>query len=147
MELWRRDSGTYIYYMARKYQDNEIFKTSHYYGYLSHTFRVDRFKQLPQQTQDGKSLGSLIRDEKKMLNRPFLAWWFPHPHEGHGRQLCQVIFQDGWKLIHDMEANETELYNLDIDQSEQNNRAPVEPERTREMLETLNQWVKGTSLN
>jgi hypothetical protein len=46
-----------------------------------------------------------------------------------------------------MEANETELYNLDIDQSEQNNRAPVEPERTREMLETLNQWVKGTSLN
>jgi len=53
-----------------------------------------------------------------------------------------VIFQDGWKLIHEMEANETELYNLDSDQSELNNRAPVEPERTREMLETLNQWVK-----
>jgi hypothetical protein len=58
-----------------------------------------------------------------------------------------VIFQDGWKLIHEMEANETELYNLDIDQSELKNRAPVEPERTREILETLNQWVKGTSLN
>ena len=68
----------------------------------------------------------------------------PHPHEGHGRQPCQVISQDGWNLIHYIEANETELYNLDIDQSERNNLAQAEPERTREMLETLNQWVQRT---
>jgi len=74
----------------------------------------------------------------------FLTWWFPHPHEGHGRQPCQVISQDGWNLIHYIEANETELYNLDIDQSERNNLAQAEPERTREMLETLNQWVQRT---
>jgi hypothetical protein len=52
-------------------------------------------KRLPKQTQDGKSLASLIRGEKKTLNRPFLAWWFPHPHEGHGRQPYQLISQDG----------------------------------------------------
>jgi hypothetical protein len=38
------------------------------------------------------------------------------------------------KLIHYIEANEMELYDLDIDQSERNNLAQAEPERTREML-------------
>ena len=103
-------------------------------------------KQLPKQTLDGQSLVPLIYGEKKSLNRPFLAWWFPHPH-GHGRQPCQAILKDGWKLVHYIEQNETELYRLDDDEGERTTSRKAEPERTRELLETLNQWVKETRRN
>lgn len=52
--------------------------------------------------------------------------------------------KDGWKLIHYIEENETELYNLDKDEGERNDLAKAEPERTREMLNTLNEWVEET---
>ncbi len=100
-------------------------------------------EQLPKQTVDGRSLVPLIHGEKKSLDRPFLAWWYPHSN-GHGTQPCQAILKDGWKLVHYMEQNETELYRLDDDEGERNNLFNAQPERTRELLETLNQWVKET---
>ena len=100
-------------------------------------------EQLPKQTVDGRSLDPLIHGEKQTLSRPFLAWWYPHSN-GHGTQPCQAILQDGWKLVHYMERNETELYRLDDDEGERNDLASVKPERTRELLETLNKWVKET---
>jgi arylsulfatase A-like enzyme len=103
-------------------------------------------KQLPEQTVDGLSLVPLIRGERKPLDRPFLAWWFPHP-QGHGRQPCQAILKDGWKVVHYIKQNETELYNLDKDEGERNDLAKAEPERTREMLNTLNEWVEKTRQN
>ena len=92
---------------------------------------------------DGRSLVSLIHGQEKTLNRPFLAWWYPHAN-GHGTQPCQAILQDGWKLVHWMEQNETELYRLDEDEGEMNDLAKKEPKRAHELLETLNQWVKET---
>ncbi len=100
-------------------------------------------EQLPKQTVDGHSLVPLIRGEKKTLNRPFLAWWYPHSN-GHGTQPCQAILKDGWKLVHFIEQNETELYRLDEDEGERNDVAKTELERTRELLATLNQWVGET---
>lgn len=100
-------------------------------------------EQLPEQTVDGRSLVPLIHGEKKSLNRPFLAWWYPHSN-GHGTHPTQAILKDGWKLVHYMDENETELYRLDDDEGERNNLAEAQPERTRELLETLNQWVKET---
>ena len=100
-------------------------------------------RQLPKQTLDGRSLVPLIRGGKKTLDRPFLAWWFPHPN-GHKRLPCQAILKDGWKLVHYIKLNETELYNLDKDVGEKNDLAKTQPERTRELLATLNQWVEET---
>jgi arylsulfatase A len=100
-------------------------------------------KQLPEQTVDGLSLVSLISGDKKRLDRPFLAWWFPHP-QGHGRQPCQAILKDGWKLVHYIKQNETEFYRLDADEGERNDLSKAQPERTREMLATLNEWVEET---
>ena len=100
-------------------------------------------EQLPKQTVDGRSLVPLIHGEQKTLNRPFLAWWYPHSN-GHGTQPCQAILQDSWKLVHYMEQNETELFRLDGDEGERNDLARDQPEKTRELLETLNQWVKET---
>ena len=100
-------------------------------------------KQQPQQTVDGHSLVPLIRGEKKKLKRPFLAWWYPHAN-GHGTQPCQAILKDGWKLVHWMNQNETELFHLDEDEGERNDLAKKEPKKACELLETLNQWVKET---
>jgi arylsulfatase A len=100
-------------------------------------------KQLPNQTRDGQSLVPLIRGKKKTLNRPFLAWWYPHAN-GHGTQPSQAILKDGWKLIYYMKQKETELYRLEDDEGERNNLASTKPERTREMLETLEEWVIET---
>ena len=103
-------------------------------------------KQLPKQTVDGRSLVPLIRGERKTLNRPFLAWWYPHAN-GHGTQPCQAILKDGWKLVHYMKQNETELYRLDKDEGERNDLAKKEPKKARELLKTLNQWMKETGRN
>ena len=100
-------------------------------------------KQLPKQTLDGRSLVPLIHGKKKTLGRPFLAWWYPHAN-GHGTQPCQTILKDGWKLVHWMNQNETELYRLDDDVGERNDLSKKEPQKTRELLQTLNQWVKET---
>jgi hypothetical protein len=43
-----------------------------------------------------------------------------------------------------MEENETEPYHLDKDEGERNDIAETEPERTRELLATLNEWVEET---
>jgi arylsulfatase A-like enzyme len=80
------------------------------------------------------------------LGRPFLAWWYPDPR-GHKRQATQAILKDGWKLVHFIKLNETELYRLDEDEGERNDLAKTEPEKTRELLETLHQWVKYTKQN
>ena len=44
-----------------------------------------------------------------------------------------------------MNQDETELYHLDEDEGERNDLAKKEPEKVRELLETLNQWVKETA--
>ena len=103
-------------------------------------------RQLPKQTVDGHSLVPLIHGKKKTLNRSFLAWWYPHAN-GHGTQPCQAILKDGWKLVHYMKQNETELYRLDKDEGERNDLAKKNPKKARELLETLNQWVKETGRN
>jgi len=100
-------------------------------------------KQLPKQTIDGRSLVPLIRGRKKTLNRPFLAWWYPHAN-GHGTQPCQAILTDGWKLVHYIKQNETELYYLDDDAGERKNLAKAQPARASQMLNTLQAWVKET---
>ncbi|MDE0866831.1 MAG: DUF4976 domain-containing protein [Rubripirellula sp.] len=98
---------------------------------------------MPQHTLDGRSLVPLIRGETKTLNRPFLAWWYPHSN-GHGTQPSQAILKNGWKLVHCMGQNEIELHFLDDDEGERNNLAKAEPERSLQLLTTLKAWVKET---
>ena len=103
-------------------------------------------KQQPEQTVDGLSLVPLIRGDKKTMERPFLAWWYPDP-KGHKRQATQAILKDGWKLVHFIKLNETELYYLADDVGERNDLSKAQPQKTRELLETLNQWVEETRQN
>lgn len=64
--------------------------------------------------------------------------------KGHRRQATQAILKDGWKLVHFIKLNETELFNLDEDIGERNDLSKNHPEKTREMLATLNEWAEDT---
>ena len=57
-----------------------------------------------------------------------VAWWYPHSN-GYGTQPCQAILLDGWKLVHYMEQNETELFRLDDDEGERNDLQETSPKR------------------
>ncbi|MBT7741323.1 MAG: hypothetical protein HN727_05925 [Opitutae bacterium] len=96
------------------------------------TLELTGCKQLPKQTVDGRSLVSLIHGKTKTLDRPFLAWWYPH--SGHGAQPCQAILKDGWKLVHWMNQNEIELYHLDEGEGERNDLAKKELGKARELI-------------
>jgi hypothetical protein len=63
-----------------------------------------------------------------------------------GKPNVVVLFIDdlGWKLVHLMNQNETELYRLEEDEGERDDLAEKEPEKARELLQTLNKWVKET---
>ena len=100
-------------------------------------------KQIPEQHLDGRSLVPLIRGTQTTLERPFLAWWYPDDSV-NGDRTSLAILKEGWKLIHYLKTGITELYHLDEDQGEKNDLAKAEPERTRELLATLNQWLEET---
>ena len=70
----------------------------------------------------------------------------PHAN-GHGTAHYQAILKDGWKLVHYINQNETELYYLDKNEGERNNLAKAEPKRARQLLATLQAWVKETRRN
>jgi hypothetical protein len=55
--------------------------------------------------------------------------------------------KDGWKLVHYIAQGETELYRLDEDEGERRDLVKTQPEKTRELLETLDRWVKETGRN
>ena len=81
---------------------------------------------------------------KRFNRRSFLKTSAPNaPNAG---QFIRRDYRKGWKLVHWMNQNETELYRLDDDVGERNDLAKKEPKKTRELLQALNQWVKETAL-
>ena len=76
---------------------------------------------------DGESLLPLWRGGGA-LRRSALYWHMPTYTVMYGRTPCAVIRQGDWKLIHWMEKDEIELFNLSKDISEQNNVAAQHPE-------------------
>jgi len=55
-----------------------------------------------------------------------------------------LICRGDWKLIHFLEDDRVELYNVAEDLSESNNLAPTQPEKANELLEELNRWRDET---
>lgn len=86
---------------------------------------------------DGVSLLKLLSGSEGQLSRDTLYWHLPHYHHG---TPASVIRQGDWKLIEFLEDNSTELYNLSLDMSEQENQASAHPERVDEMRASLEAW-------
>ena len=55
-----------------------------------------------------------------------------------------VIISGDWKLIHHYEYDKTELYNLKEDISEEHDLSETEPEKAKQLLQKLNNWLEET---
>lgn len=99
---------------------------------------------LPGQHMDGVSLKPLILGDT-LGGRP-LFWHYPH-YGNQGGDPSSMIREGNWKLIHYWEDNSNELYNLKLDPSENSNIAAQNSEKTAELYEKLESWLKKVNAN
>jgi arylsulfatase A-like enzyme len=88
---------------------------------------------------DGRNLKSIIETSNGGQERP-LFWHYPHYSNQGGNPSSAVRLGD-FKLIHDLELDAYELYNLKKDIGETKNLAASLPEKTAMLKALLNNWV------
>jgi arylsulfatase A-like enzyme len=93
--------------------------------------------------QDGVSIIPLLKGEKdKSLEKRAIFWHFPH-YSNHGMQSPGSAVRLGdYKLLHYLENNTVQLFNLAKDPGEQNDLSKKEPAKAKELLILLNNWRK-----
>jgi arylsulfatase A-like enzyme len=94
---------------------------------------------------DGVSIVPLLRGSKEPVHES-LFWHFPH-YGNHGAGPASSVREGDWKLIHWIEDDSVELFNLATDLSEKNNVAAQHPEIVKNLRERLETWRKETAAN
>lgn len=92
------------------------------------------------QVVDGRSLVSCRKEIP--LERASLFWHFPC-YTGNAKP-SSAMRQGNWKLIEFFETGKAELYDLATDPSESKDLAETNPEKARELLQTLHDWQNET---
>lgn len=90
---------------------------------------------------DGVSLKSLIATNNDVLKRKAIFWHYPHYHS-QGATPYSAMRNGDWKLIHIMETNTYELYNLKSDIGETENLAIEQPKMVKKLTKKLESWKK-----
>jgi len=90
---------------------------------------------------DGISLKPLLADKKKQLKRSSIFWHYPHYHS-EGATPYSAVRHGDWKLIHIIETNTYELYNLKEDIGEKNDQASLYPKVVKQLARELEKWKK-----
>ncbi len=88
---------------------------------------------------DGASLKPILVNNKKKLKTRSLYWHYPHYHS-EGATPYSAVRQGDWKLVHIIESNTYELYNLKDDLSEDQNLAAIHPALTKRLVKSLEKW-------
>lgn len=88
---------------------------------------------------DGASLKPILVNNKKKLKTRSLYWHYPHYHS-EGATPYSAVRQGDWKLVHIIESNTYELYNLKDDLSESNNLSAIHPALTKKLIKNLEAW-------
>ncbi len=88
---------------------------------------------------DGMNLKPIIDEGKETNGRP-LFWNYPH-YSNQGGNPSSAIRLGDFKLIHDLELDTYELYNLKSDLGETKNLASTLPEKAASLKEMLNDWI------
>lgn len=88
---------------------------------------------------DGVSLKPILVNNKKKLKPRSLYWHYPHYHS-EGATPYSAVRQGDWKLIHIIESNTYELYNLNDDLGESNNLSAIHPALTKKLIKNLEEW-------
>ena len=90
---------------------------------------------------DGVSLKSLLTEKPVALKRSSLYWHYPHYHT-EGATPYSAVRNGDWKLIHIIETNTFELYNLKTDSGETSNLASSQPAIVKRLTKELEKWKK-----
>lgn len=99
----------------------------------------------PEQHLDGQSLQSAIEGQSNStLKKRALCWTYPHTH-GSGHKPSHAIRKGNWKLIHFDSDNSNELYQIDRDIGEKNDLADRHPEKVKDLVTELNEWINNTT--
>jgi arylsulfatase A-like enzyme len=88
---------------------------------------------------DGMNLKPYMEGAKSKTERP-IFWHYPH-YPNQGANPASAIRLGDYKLIHDLELDAYELYNLKTDIGEAKNLATVLPEKTAALKGMLNTWI------
>jgi len=93
-------------------------------------------RKRPDQPIDGVSLVPLLRGRDR-LPRDTLYWYYPTYH--HSTPAVAVREGD-WKLLHFLEDDRLELYNLKDDIGETKNLAETMPQKAKALKDKLHRW-------
>jgi arylsulfatase A-like enzyme len=99
----------------------------------------------PDLHKDGVSFASLLRGDTKPVHDA-LFWHFPH-YGNHGSGPCSSVRVGEWKLIHWIEDDSVELFNLATDPGEKTDLAAQQPDRAKDLRARLEAWRKETDAN
>jgi arylsulfatase A-like enzyme len=92
------------------------------------------------QHMDGISLvPALHGEEDAALSERDLFWHYPH-YGNQGGDPSSIIRRGPWKLIHYHEDGHDELYNLELDEGEQNDVHNARPDIATALRQRLNAW-------
>ena len=100
---------------------------------------------------DGKSFFPLIKGESDIsLQNRTLFWHYPHYYAT--TTPVSAIRDGNWKLLEYLGDEQIELYNLENDLGESQNLVNEEPQKAKELLEKLHNWMhdvdaQGVTLN
>lgn len=94
---------------------------------------------LPEQNTDGEDFGALLRGEE--FERGPLLFHYPH-YSNQGGSPSSAVRAGPWKLIHDWETDEDELYNLEADISEEHDVIANHPSIAARLRTTLLDWIE-----
>ena len=92
---------------------------------------------------DGESLLPLFRQEGK-LQRKRIYFHFPNYAWHMGNRLASAVREGDWKLKHNYDNGELELYNLAEDLSEKRNLAKDKPGLAKRLDGELAKWLEET---
>ncbi len=93
---------------------------------------------------DGVSLKPLLTDKPSNLKRKSIYWHYPHYHN-EGATPYSAVRHGDWKLLHIIESDTYELYDLNEDIGETNDLASMHPKMVRKLTRELEKWKKKMS--
>ncbi len=97
------------------------------------------------QTIDGKSFTDLLKNTRLNKKERPLFWHYPNDWgpKGPGIGASSTIIDGDWKLIYYHATQDFELFNLKDDIGEQNNLQDSNPEKLKELADTLSHYLKS----
>lgn len=88
---------------------------------------------------DGVSIVPALQNNSTKLNRESVFWHYPHYHS-EGATPYSAVRKGKWKLIHVLETDSFEMYNLESDIGEKNDVANNYPAIVSELKQDLTNW-------